>query len=294
MSDKLLLVDAFSQIYRAFHAIRSLTAPDGQPVNAIFGFTKMLRKLIATHTPTHCAVVFDCGAPQRRLDVLPSYKEQRPPTPPNLESQIPGIQDLLEALHIASLAIEGEEADDIIGTLAVEGANAGQEVLIASQDKDFFQIVSPRIRVLRAESVAGSVIDEAAVETRYGVRPEQMVDYLSLVGDSADNIPGAPGIGPKTATELLRRYNTLETLLASVSTLDKPKLRDDLIASAENLRRNQGLIRLYTNLRLPWSLASLQIQSREEQRLRILYARWGFRTLLSELDTDSKELRLNL
>jgi DNA polymerase-1 len=294
MSDKLLLVDAFSQIYRAFHAIRSLTAPDGQPVNAIFGFTKMLRKLLVTHAPTHCAVVFDCGPPQRRLDVLPSYKEQRPPTPPNLKSQLPGIQDLLEALHIASLAIEGEEADDIIGTLAVEGAKAGQEVLIASQDKDFFQIISPRIRMLRAENVAGSVIDEAEVETRYGVRPEQMVDYLSLVGDSADNIPGAPGIGPKTAAELLRRYDTLEALLATISTLDKPKLREGLITSTDNLRRNQGLIRLYTNLRLPWNLASLRIQPRDEQRLRVLYAQWGFGTLLSELDTDSKELRLNL
>ncbi|MBM3861026.1 MAG: 5'-3' exonuclease [Verrucomicrobia bacterium] len=296
MTDQLLLVDAFSLIYRAFYAIRVLNAPDGCPVNAIFGFTKMLRKIIATRTPTHCAVVFDCGAPQRRLELLPSYKEQRPPTPPALESQLDGIRDVLGALQLFVAEIEGEEADDIIATLAVRAARDNLDVLIASQDKDFFQIVGPRIRLLRPENGEAEPVDAAAVVNRLGVRPEQMVDYLSLIGDSVDNIPGVPGVGPKTAADLLQRHGSVDELIAAAGALEKPKLRESLLGAAERLRLNRSLIRLETDLPLPWPLEALKIRAPEQGRLRELFGRYGFRSLLAELEKPAgdNELLLNL
>lgn len=295
MIDKLLLVDAFSLIYRAFYAIRFLTCPRGEPVNAIYGFTKMVRKLLATRTPTHCAIVFDRGAPHRRLALLPAYKEQRPPTPPDLETQLTGIRDMIEALRLPLAEIDGEEADDIIATLALQAARKGHDVLIASQDKDFFQIIGPRIRVLRPDPADAPPVDADGVVARFGVKPEQMVDYLSLVGDSVDNIPGVPGIGPKTAVELLRRFNSLDELIAHASTLEKPKMRDALLTAASRLQINRKLIQLETNLSLPWTIESLKIQSPDRARLRELLTQWGFRSLLAELDdTGSGELLLNL
>jgi len=296
MTDKLLLVDAFSLIYRAFYAIRVLNAPDGAPVNAIFGFTKMLRKLLATHTPTHCAVVFDCGAPRRRLALLPAYKEQRPPTPPSLEAQLSGIRDTLNALRMFVAEIEGEEADDIVATLAVRAAGKNFDVLIASQDKDFFQIVGPHIRLLRPDSDDAKPLDADGVVARFGVKPEQIVDYLSLVGDSVDNIPGVSGIGPKTAVELLRRHGSVDELLARADALDKPKLRASLVSAADRLRLNRGLIRLETDMTLPWPLEAMQVQPPEQNRLKELFARYGFRTLLAELEKrpGQGELLLNL
>jgi DNA polymerase-1 len=294
MTDKLLLLDAFSLIYRAFYAIRSLNAPDGSPVNAIFGFTKMLRKLLATHKPTHCAVVFDCGAPQRRLALLPAYKEQRPPTPPLLEAQLGGIRETLDALRLFMAECEGEEADDIIATLASRAAEDNFDVLIASQDKDFFQIVGPRIRLLRPDNVDAMPMDAAGVVARFGVRPEQIVDYLSLVGDSVDNIPGVPGIGAKTAAELLRRHGTVDELLARAGELDKPKLCASLAGAADRLRLNRDLIRLKTDLALPWPLESLKVVASQQDRLKVLFTRYGFRSLLAELEKQSGEGELLL
>jgi len=296
MTNKLLLVDAFSLIYRAYYAIRELNAPDGAPVNAIFGFTKMLRKLLAERAPTHCAVVFDLGAPRRRLALLTAYKEQRPPTPPALEAQLSGIREMVAALRLFLAEIEGEEADDIIATLAVRAAENQFDVLIASQDKDFCQIVGPRIRLLRPDNSEGEPLDAAGVVARFGVKPDQMVDYLSLVGDSVDNIPGVPGIGPKTAAELLRQFGSVEELLARADSLDKPRLRAALLDAAERIRLNRSLIRLHTDLALTWPWEVMVTRPPDEQRLRTLCARYGFRTLLADLEKRAadNELRLNL
>jgi len=289
MSEKLLLVDAFSLIYRAFYAIRSLTGPRGEPVNAIYGFTKMLRKLLATHTPSHCAIAFDLGAPHHRLELLPSYKEQRPPTPPDLEAQLSGIRDVIRAMRLGVAEIEGEEADDVIATLALRAARQNYDVLIASQDKDFFQIVGPHIRVLRPDPAEGAPVDVKGVEARYGVRPEQMVDFLSLVGDSVDNIPGVPGIGPKTAAALLRRHGSLDELLAHASALEKPGLGKSLLEAAPRLQINRQLIRLHGDLALPWSIEEFKVQPPDQARLRELLTQWGFRSLLAELDQSQPD-----
>ena len=287
MTDTLLLVDAYSMIYRAFFAIRSLTGPQGQPVNAIYGFTKMLRKLLAEHRPTHCAVIFDLGAPRKRLTVLPSYKQQRPPTPPDLDSQLPAIRDVLSALRVATVEIDGEEADDIIATLATHGKRDGLRVLIASSDKDFAQLVAPGIELLRPNSDQDTAFDAAAVESRYGVRPDQIVDLLSLVGDSVDNIPGVPGVGEKTAAELLQRYENIDNLLAHAQELSRPKLRDALLTGADRLRMNRALIALDTNLPLPVAISDLKVQAPRSAELAGQLKQLGFKSLVAELEKES-------
>jgi len=284
MGDNVLLLDAYSLIYRAFYAIRILTSPDGEPVNAVYGLTKMLRKLIANHNPAYGAAVFDLGAPRKRLNLLPSYKAQRPPTPPDLEKQLPAIREMLQAMGLPLVEIEGEEADDVIATLAVRAAHRNREVLIASNDKDFMQIVSPRIRLLRPDGKETVLIDPAGVEARCGVKPEQMVDYLSLVGDSVDNIPGAPGVGEKTAAQLLQSHGTLENLLAHAGDIPKPRLRDTLLESAERLRLNQRLIALQTDVPLPIATEALKVRSADVVALTALFRRFGFKSLLAELE----------
>jgi DNA polymerase-1 len=283
MADTLLLYDAYSLIYRAFYAIRSLTGPNGEPVNAIYGLTKMLKKLVADHGPSHHAAAFDLGAPHKRLALLPSYKAQRPPTPPDLDKQLPAIRAILQAMRVPTVEMEGEEADDIIATLAVQAARAGHDVLIASNDKDFAQIVGARIRLLRPDAKETTTVDPPAVRARFGVAPEQIVDFLSLLGDSVDNIPGAPGVGEKTAAQLLQLYGTLDNLLAHVSEIAKPKLRDSLAASADRLRANRELITLQTDMPLPVRLEALKVQPPDAAALAVLYRRFGFKSLLADL-----------
>ncbi|MGD0017050.1 MAG: 5'-3' exonuclease H3TH domain-containing protein [Verrucomicrobiia bacterium] len=284
MRQTFLLVDAFSLIYRAFFAIpTTLTAPDGHPVNAIYGFTKMLRKLRADCNPTHMAVAFDLGPPVRRLKHLPTYKAHRPPTPPLLEEQLPGIHEMLGALRVAIVEIEEEEADDIIATLATQVARAGGRALIASSDKDFFQLVGPQIQMIRPDGKQAMLLDADAVVARHGVKPEQIADYLSLIGDSVDNIPGIPGIGPKTASEMLTTFQSLDNLLARTGEISKPKLRETIATHAGQIRANRVLITLHTDLNLPVSLDSLHAQSPDVAMLTALCRKYGFKSLLAEL-----------
>jgi DNA polymerase I len=283
MPPKVLLVDAYAAIYRAFYAIRSLTGPGGEPVNAIYGFTQMLWKLLAGHRPTHCAVVFDRGEPRHRLAILPSYKQQRPPTPPELNKQLSGIREIIAAMRVAIVEIDGEEADDIIATFARLSADAGADVLIASHDKDFMQLVEPRIRLIRSNGQKTALIDEAGVESRYGVKPVQVVDFLSLVGDSVDNIRGVPGVGEKTATGLLREYHSIQNLLASLESIKQPKLREAIRASADRLSANRQLISLHSDLALPATLDDLRLAAPDYARLSELLAHSGFKSLLARV-----------
>ena len=294
MADTLLLLDAYSLIYRAFYAIRSLTGPDGEPVNAIYGLTKMCRKMAADHKPAYLGAIFDLGAPKKRLELLPSYKAQRPPTPPDLDKQLPAIREILEAMRVPIVELEGEEADDIIATLAVQAAGYGHDVLIASNDKDFMQIVGPRIRLLRPDGKETIICDASGVQTRYGIRPDQVIDFLSLLGDSVDNIPGVPGVGEKTATQLLQQYGTLENLLVHADEIAKPKLREALTASADRLRANRRLIALQTDLPVPITIEALKVQLPDPAVLAPLFRRFGFKTLLAELEKPAAPAAMDL
>ena len=289
-----LLYDAYSLIYRAFYAIRSLTGPDGHPVNAVYGLANMLQKMMADHSPSHHAAAFDLGAPQKRLTLLPSYKAQRPPTPPDLELQLPVIREMLQAMRIPIVELEGEEADDIVATLALSAARARHRVLIASTDKDFMQIVTPDIRLLRPDGKQSVLIDPEGVHKRYGVGPKQIVDFFTLVGDAVDNIPGVPGIGEKTAAQLLRQYGTLDNLLAHIPELPKPTIRATLAASTEIVRANRQLVTLQDNLPLPMHLEDLAVQPPDLPSLSAVYRSCGFKSLLARLESTPRQAEPDL
>jgi DNA polymerase-1 len=196
-----------------------------------------------------------------------------------LEEQLPGIREMLAALRMSVVEIEGEEADDIVATLAMQAARGGALALIASSDKDFLQLVGPQIQVIRPNGKQAVVLDADAVVARHGVKPEQIADYLSLIGDSVDNIPGIPGIGPKTAAELLTTFQSIDNLLGRTGEISKPKLRETIEAHAGQIRANRVLIALHTDLNLPVSLDSLRIQPADAAKLAALSQKHGFKSM---------------
>ncbi len=204
--ERLLIVDGHAYAYRAFYAIRSLNSPTGAATNAIYGFFRMLDKLVATAKPSQVVVVWDGGLAPERMKLLPGYKAQRPPMPAELERQIDEITAYLRAASIASCMQESCEADDGIASLTRQAVAAGWEVVIASSDKDFMQLVSPQVHLLNPNDKTETFWGVEEVRAKTGVEPTQIVDWLSLVGDSVDNIPGVPGVGVKTAAHLLRQF----------------------------------------------------------------------------------------
>lgn len=291
MPSKLLLVDGHAYAYRAFHAIRSLNSPEGAPTNAIFGFVKMLLKLDLQLSPTHRLVIWDGGLAEERLAILPEYKAQRPPTPDALAVQFPQLIEWLGAAGWSSLQVEGTEADDWIGTYAKRAEAAGWHTVIASSDKDFQQLVNERVGLFNPNDKSDKIWGAVDVEAKIGVGPALVVDWLALVGDAVDNIPGVPGVGPKTATDLLKRYGSIDGLLAGVATIKHEKLRRDVEAHADRLRRNQLMVRLRCDLPAGPELETLATRARNKPQLREMYRRWGFRSLLSELGDDDQEIQ---
>ena len=199
----LFLIDGSSQMYRAYHAIRGLTGPDGRSTNAVYGFTTMLRKLITDHKPEYLAASFDLAGPTFRKDLAADYKANRAPMPSDLAEQIPLVREACEAMGVPILTFERFEADDVIGTLAAQATAKGFKVAIVTGDKDFFQLVGNGVRVFNPKD-EGTWYDTEGVVARLGVRPDQVVDVLALMGDSIDNIKGVPGIGEKGAREIGR------------------------------------------------------------------------------------------
>jgi DNA polymerase-1 len=281
--NRLLIVDGHAYAYRAFHAIRELRSPSGQPTNAIYGFVKMLEKMRVAIGPTHLMVVWDGGLSAERLAALPDYKAHRPEMPANLRPQLDGIASFLAAAGVASYCGEGVEADDYIASLARRAAAAGWNVVIASSDKDFMQLVSARIGLLNPNDKTGAVWTHEQVLAKAGVAPEQVADWLALMGDAVDNIPGVPGFGPKTAAELLKQFGSVESLLIRLDEVKSEKLRASLRASAANVRRNQELVRL-PEVPCDFTPDSLAIRPADCAALRGLFGGWGFRGMLAALD----------
>jgi DNA polymerase-1 len=280
-NSKLLIVDGHAYAYRAFHAIRQLTSPAGAPTNAIYGFIKMLGKMLAQLAPSHAVVVWDGGLAAERMAEHPEYKQQRPPMPDDLEAQIDGIVHYLEAAGVSSLCREGVEADDWIAAIA-RGASEQMPVVIASSDKDFMQLVSDRIGLLNPNDKSEKIWGAEDVRARTGVEPEQIVDWLALVGDSVDNIPGVPGVGPKTAAELLQQFGSAEALYARLAEVKSDRLRASLTGAKEIVLRNQRLVRLNENQPLV-PLNEAILRQPQTDRLRVWFAEWGFKTMLAQL-----------
>ena len=280
----MLIVDGHAYAYRAFHAIRRLQSPDGRPTNAIYGFVKMLAKMRTAIEPSHLMVVWDGGLSADRIALLPEYKAHRPEMPDDLRPQLDEIGGYLRAAGVASFCRKGVEADDYIACLARRAPDAGMAVVIASSDKDFMQLVSARVGLLNPGDKSETVWTDAQVRARTGVAPGQIVDWLSLTGDSVDNIPGVPGVGPKTAADLLNQFGSIAELYARLGDVKSEKLRAALRASADAVRRNRELVRLRDDLPCDFSPAELAVKPADAGQLRELFARWGFKGMLAALE----------
>lgn len=246
-SSLILLVDGLALAYRAYHAIPHLTSSAGEPTNALFGFIKMVRQLDEQWRPTHRAVVFDGGLPKMRLALLPTYKAQRDPMPESLRAQLEPIGEFLRLAGWTTVRPSDEEADDALATLAVAGAREDGQVLMASHDKDLLQVVSPQIWMIAPTKDAKPQGPEA-VQAKMGVRPDQVVDLLAMTGDTVDNIPGVPGIGPKTAARLLGTYGTMEAIWEHLDQVEPVRIRELLRQHQDVVVRNRRLMRLRTDL----------------------------------------------
>jgi DNA polymerase-1 len=251
-----LLIDGFNLVYRCFFATPLLTRADGFPTNALHGWVKSVWRLMDQEKPDHTVVFFDLGGSQDRLALHPDYKAQRAEMPAELEKQIPLVKTLTRALGLATVEQDGVESDDLLATCAVARAAAGDEVLIVSSDKDFAQIVGERVRVLlpppSAQPKLGwRLLDAAGVKEKFGVPPARIADYLALIGDSSDNIPGLSGVGPKTAVKWIEKHGDLEGVLAAAPTIEPERFRAPLAEAAERLRLNRRLVTLNLALPLP-------------------------------------------
>ncbi|MFD4992145.1 DNA polymerase I [Cellulosimicrobium cellulans] len=251
---RLLLIDGHSMAYRAFFALpaENFSTTTGQHTNAVYGFTSMLINLLRDEEPTHVAVAFDAGRQSFRTEILPSYKGTRESTPEPFRGQVPLIKEILETLHIPTLEREGYEADDIFATLATQGAAAGMEVLVCSGDRDSFQLVGPDVTVLYPKKGVSELarMDSAAVVEKYGVPPERYPDLAALVGETSDNLPGIPGVGPKTAAKWITAYGDLDGLLDHADEI-KGKAGENLRAHLDQVRLNRQLNALLLDLELP-------------------------------------------
>ncbi len=225
-SGRLLIVDGHAYAYRAFYAIRSLSSPSGAATNAIFGFIRMLGKIRAKVQPTHLAVIWDGGLAAERMTLLSDYKAHRPEMPPALEGQLDEIVDYLRAAGVFSYKKESAEADDCIASIATQAEAAGMEVVIASSDKDFMQLVTSRVHLLNPHEKTDALWGAEEVKRKTGVEPTQIVDWLSLTGDAVDNIPGVPGVGAKTAANLLTQFRSIEELYRRLEEVRSEALRE--------------------------------------------------------------------
>jgi DNA polymerase-1 len=280
---KLVLVDGSGYLYRAFHALPPLTNSKGEPTGAILGVLNMLNKMIKEESPDRIAVVFDAPGRTFRDDLFEQYKAHRPAMPDDLRSQIQPLYDTVAAMGLALLRVSGVEADDVIGTLAMQGAASGYQVLISTGDKDMAQLVGPNVGLIN--TMSNTRLDRAGVKAKFDVFPEQIVDYLALVGDSSDNIPGITGVGPKTAAKWLNQYHTLDELVARAADIGG-KVGENLRNELAMLELSRKLATIDTKVTLDVAADELAGGVPDVARLRELYTRLEFRTLLKSLGTD--------
>ncbi len=273
----LVLVDGSSYLYRAFHALPPLSTAGGQPTGAVLGVVNMLYKLLDELKPTRMAVVFDAPGKTFRSELYAEYKANRPPMPDELRAQVPPLLEAIEAMGIPLLRIEGVEADDVIGTLARAAASVGSPTVISTGDKDFAQLVDGNVTLVN--TMDNTRLDRAGVEQKFGVTPEQITDYLALVGDSIDNIPGIPGVGPKTAAKWLQQFHDLETLKSRAGEV-AGKIGERLRESLGGLDLSKQLATIRCDVELPLKLDELVLRQHDAERLGALFERLEFARLL--------------
>jgi len=280
------LIDGSAFVFRAYHALPPLTRKsDGLPIGAVSGFCNMLQGYITGQTghdaPTHLAVIFDKGSHTFRNDLYSEYKANREAMPEDLRPQMPLTRDATRAFNIACQEIEGYEADDIIATLSVQAREAGGRVTIISSDKDLMQLVGGGVEML--DAMKNRRIDVDGVHEKFGVGPERVVDVQALAGDSVDNVPGAPGIGIKTAALLINEYGNLEDLLDRAAEIKQPKRRESLIENREQIEMSKRLVQLDCETPLDFTLDDLEVRDPEPETLLPFLAEMEFRTLTKRI-----------
>ena len=299
--NKIALIDAYGFVFRAYHSLPPLTRADGVPVGAVYGFTNMLIKLIASLDVSHIAVVFDSGSKTFRNDLFAEYKANRPPCPEDLKPQFPIIRKTAESLNLTILEKVGYEADDIIATIAKKSAQANFEVLIISSDKDLMQLVDDKVSIY--DAMKNKLIKSNEVKEKFFVEPHQVLDLLSLIGDSSDNVPGVKGIGPKTASELINQYGTLENIFKNIDNIKQEKRKKLLNEGIENALLSKKLITLKEDVDLKITLDDLQVKEINPHKLINFLEEQGFRSLVLKVkkefdlmnnDLDSKYSQQNI
>ena len=296
---RLLLVDGHYYAYRSFYAIRSLSNSRGEPTNALYGLAKTLKRMNAELKPDLAAFILDGGLPASRMEVQPDYKANRSETPPDLAAQFPLLGAVAAVLGHTTICVEGEEADDLLASYAREASRRGIEVILATNDKDLMQLVGETGGAVTVyQPVTGGegfgLLDSAGVTAKWGVPPERIGDLLTLTGDAVDNIPGVPGVGPKTAAALLQEHGTLDALIEVVATaptrIKSEKLRAALVAARESghLARNRIMVSLRDALPLPVTIDELLFRPDPAQQA-ALFAKLEFRTLQREAEALMKE-----
>lgn len=287
---KLYLVDVSSMFFRAFYAVRPLTSPSGMPTNAIYGFTSMILKLLKEEKPDYLGFCYDLPTPSFRKEIYPEYKAHRNETPPDLIPQIPYIKKMVDAFGIPSFEVDGYEADDIIGTLTEIGLKHHCQVTIVSGDKDFGQLVRPG--VILYDTMKDTRLDSEGVKAKWGVRPDQFIDFLSLIGDVSDNIPGVEGVGPKTAEKLLSDYGTLENIYENLSSVKSESLRGKLIKGKDSAFLSKKLVKIESHIPLVDQLEKLKPSPLRESELMSLLKELNFKTFEKTLLSNFQDINL--
>ena len=292
---RLLLVDGHYYLYRSFFAIRGLTNSKGEPTNAIYGFVKALRRMLADLKPDYAAVIWDAGLPERRTQLQPEYKQHRDEMPDDLEVQQEPIQEIVPLLGVASLFLENHEADDLIASYVVEACRQGIECVVATNDKDILQMVRDGVSIYstaKADVGEGNggfkLLGIPEVTAKWGVEPSLIADILALTGDSADNIPGVPGVGGKTAAKWINQYGSLDRILEGEG-LD-PKVREKVEASRQQIESNRAMVALDLDLPLPLPIGGMKVAPRYPELLEAL-RRCEFRSLTAEVEREAASMK---
>jgi DNA polymerase-1 len=295
---RLLLVDGHYYLYRSFFAIRGLKNSRGEPTNAIYGFIKALRKMLADVKPDRAAVIWDAGLPARRVDLQPAYKQNRSSMPDDLRPQEDWLQQNIHLLGTKSLQLPDTEADDLIASYTRAARLDGADVIIATNDKDILQLVDSNIHIYSTNKTdikegGFALLGPAEVSGKWGVPAARIADVLALTGDSSDNIPGVPGIGGKTAVQLVNAHGSVESMLGNPSLIENPKLREKLLAHRDIVVANREMVRLDDDLPLPEAWQSLEIQPQHSELIAAL-SECEFKSLVIEIQAEALKSEISV
>jgi DNA polymerase-1 len=291
MKKKLLIIDLSNFIFRAFYAIRPLHAPNGTPVNAVYGVLTMLTKMIDEHKPTHLLIARDSKEESFRKTMYPEYKANRTEPPNELIPQFSLVEELMKKLHFPMWAQPGFEADDLIGSVVTQFQNSFDEIHIASGDKDLMQFVNDKVKIL--DTMKDKLYGAAEVTEKMGVKPDQIVDYLSLIGDSSDNIPGVDGIGPKGASNLLSEFGDLKTIYENLEKIKNKKLIEKLVNGKDSAYLSQRLVQIKLDMEIPYNVEKLQYALSFDQEMVDFISQLGFKSLVQKYQLKVKATEIN-